>query len=861
MVTALFSTTPQKQEAFKDFAVKQLLPPAQQPYPLNTVDVGQIESVINVRHNPNYCKVYELKVERPQKPLRDQNLCDNLRYKVVINGEPWAELIATDVFFSAPPSGVAATVGENRYVFAPCEEACDQPLKVEIFKSPGEACALKNAIDQNSPGLRKNPAGYTGLDSMDKVTEFDYDDCQNREILDLYYDSSVRQLLDSVEKRLDVMKVDTELLMREVKEAYPNAGDFNVSAVKVPGHYYERETAFQTQQYNDGFDEYDDYYDDFDEYNDGYDDYDDGYDDSSECLDGNCVDVGDIRKDIADFQNERLVQEVELLRKKVAWVEQTVEQQSFQTQQFNSNDFYNQRRKLKNDFYNVNTSGGCYDFYSNNARPKNPKPRNDDNGGGSGDGGNIPYEERCHGEQPSITLFSAIIDQDENVIIRGRVNHAPETCGNEPFDYQSLILESNESIIAESNPVIESEGFGFFKMTITGHASDDFINKVFSEKRFPKLPVHLKSCSGGNCMTSNRIAVRLITFKVKNLEISEEISDDFSTQSTPSGCNRFAVFGGPGGTHEQPITLRLDFDLSNISFPVTLTASGQLFLDVRATKGESVFSDHITFESYPPATLITGRSQRGEPKAVIKSVENHLSELTEPYVLLKYGWNGQRSLVNQTVPTGMYTLNKEASVFDIKSIGKFPLEAQYPIPAIFSEGPKTFPIFNYQEQLAKNIANTPRCGFKNPIDKTVATYRFENISGLPVRLGSEPAENVACSGRTSAPGTTPSPKQGIKGKWGELKFPPEIDEAKQGQDFPFKSINDSERKTLELFARTNNAHFNETGAVKRNNTLEGSLFMFVNRKACPQCEKLPQQFRTLFPKVGLFWVDIQGSCY
>ncbi len=196
-------TTPQKQEAFKDFAVKQLLPPAQQPYPLNTVDVGQIESVINVRHNPNYCKVYELKVERPQKPLRDQNLCDNLRYKVVINGEPWAELIATDVFFSAPPSGVAATVGENRYVFAPCEEACDQPLKVEIFKSPGEACALKNAIDQNSPGLRKNPAGYTGLDSMDKVTEFDYDDCQNREILDLYYDCQRAHFRRKVLKRVD----------------------------------------------------------------------------------------------------------------------------------------------------------------------------------------------------------------------------------------------------------------------------------------------------------------------------------------------------------------------------------------------------------------------------------------------------------------------------------------------------------------------------------------------------------------------------------------------------------------------------------------------------------------------------------
>ncbi len=135
------------------------------------------------------------------------------------------------------------------------------------------------------------------------------------------------------------------------------------------------------------------------------------------------------------------MQEVELLRKKVAWVEQTVEQQSFQTQQFNSDDFYNQRRKLKNDFYNVNTSGGCYNFYSNNARPKNPKPRNDDNGGGgSGGGGNIPYEERCHGEQPSLTLLSVFLDADGHLMARGRINHAPETCGRPALDYSKLAL-------------------------------------------------------------------------------------------------------------------------------------------------------------------------------------------------------------------------------------------------------------------------------------------------------------------------------------------------------------------------------------------------------------------------------------
>lgn len=149
----------------------------------------------------------------------------------------------------------------------------------------------------------------------------------------------------------------------------------------------------------------------------------------------------------------------------------------------------------------------------------------------------------------------------------------------------------------------------------------------------------------------------------------------------------------------------------------------------------------------------------------------------------------------------------------------------------------------------KNIKNTPRCRFNKPQDKTIATYRFENAFGSLQALGDQPAENVACSGNPSAEGTTPRSAQS------DLRFSENDRDPISGNQ---RSINDAERKILESFAKAYNANYNKNIV---NNHLEGSLFMFVNREACDQCQRLPQQFRKLFPKVNLLWVDSSGNCY
>lgn len=443
--TRLFLVKPAKQEAAKEDLLNRFrTQQAVDTYP----DI--VDRITQIRYNPDYCQLYVVEIEVPE--FRPQNKCfAEKRFVVKVDGETWAEFPALPLLVPAntPLGPTLSGIGRQRFIFAPCDNACTTPLQVEIFKTPGPNCKLSES------------QGYQNFDSQEPVAQFEYNDCMNRDSLRLYHDRSIRDLLDSVEKRVDVMKRKTDTLIRTVYENYPDTPPFSLQGMKIPARYYERGTSpqpfpspdFQVQQY----DPYDPYYDPYNEEG----------DDEFYCPEGNdCVGLRDIRKDVADAQNDRITREVELLRQKVAWAEQTVMQyqtQGFTTKSTVSVALNDALSDLQNRFYGVDTSQGCYNYYNYQARPKQPLiPRNS-----NGNGDNDPP---CENLPPSLTLLSIAFDINAKIIARGRVNHAPELCNKEPINYQNVSLQFiNDGITYQSGAatVIPEPGDqGFFRIEI-----------------------------------------------------------------------------------------------------------------------------------------------------------------------------------------------------------------------------------------------------------------------------------------------------------------------------------------------------------------------------------------------------------
>ena len=116
----------------------------------------------------------------------------------------------------------------------------------------------------------------------------------------LYHDASVSNLLSSVEKRLDVMIRDTEMLVLDTQSKFPDAPDFAVTSFSPSESFRIK----QQQLTNPPLPEYFDYISEY-----------------------------DVPKSWLDAQNDRIVDEVEILRQKVRWVESVYQNFSIQSAQ------------------------------------------------------------------------------------------------------------------------------------------------------------------------------------------------------------------------------------------------------------------------------------------------------------------------------------------------------------------------------------------------------------------------------------------------------------------------------------------------------------------------------------------------
>jgi len=202
------------------------------------VDLNQLNRASRIRYNPSYCQIYVVEVEL-EEDFKPEGKCHATRFNVNINGEQWAEFPAVKlrpIPGSSYSANLVDAIPNQRFIFAPCAEACEQPLQVEIFKTPGKSCRLEGNK-------------YVNLDSADPVAKFEYDDCNNTDEAHLYFDEGVRNLLDSVEKRVDVMNRDVELLVRDVEQEFPDAPPFSTQSVSIPPDYYQPAAGgFSTQQ-------------------------------------------------------------------------------------------------------------------------------------------------------------------------------------------------------------------------------------------------------------------------------------------------------------------------------------------------------------------------------------------------------------------------------------------------------------------------------------------------------------------------------------------------------------------------------------------------------------------------------------
>lgn len=94
---------------------------------------------------------------------------------------------------------------------------------------------------------------------------------------------------------------------------------------------------------------------------------------------------------------------------------------------------------------------GCKRYYSFKSEYKyDRKKKDDDDGGGGG----------CNAVDPVITLYSAIMQNNGDLMLRGKVEPATdEECEEVPFDYNSLVPDFMGNISVSGTPVIELTSF------------------------------------------------------------------------------------------------------------------------------------------------------------------------------------------------------------------------------------------------------------------------------------------------------------------------------------------------------------------------------------------------------------------
>lgn len=177
------------------------------PQPVSDFKTKQLNLQLNF--NSQFCEVFTLEAKAIERPSDLPATPCQPWYRININGQ----LAAT--FPITYPDGNDPNAVNIYHVYGPCTGACDNPLQIQIQKSPQTSCLLNNGT-------------YTGTQSSSENIVFQPCPAPTPvgipSGVDVFHSQSIQRLLDSGEQRLDVIERDANALIEEAQQLYPEIG-------------------------------------------------------------------------------------------------------------------------------------------------------------------------------------------------------------------------------------------------------------------------------------------------------------------------------------------------------------------------------------------------------------------------------------------------------------------------------------------------------------------------------------------------------------------------------------------------------------------------------------------------------------
>lgn len=588
------------------------------------------------------------------------------------------------------------------------------------------------------------------------------------------------------------------------------------------------------------------------------------------------------------------------MRAKVAWVQQVGEANGgFVTQSLN--DSFNSRKDdLEDEFYDVDTTGGCYDYYSEQPQPRDPwQPPNGDDGGHDGGGlDDLP----CEDLPPSLTLFSAVVNADNQLVLRGRMNHPPELCGRDALDYTQIEAQFSELISVNDTPQIETADLGFFKLTYESFEfTESYYQALAGEStRLPRLPVTLKLCpDSGSCLESNPAVIRVVYYGIESqYGVGEE---SFSVQS--EGATLFSL--------EEVESLEDSAILPPYERNYYLESqdTGVLFgiLHLASSSPGTLLGGYTDIEIRESDTQLK-RVVHEKKLIYVLSGSHKNAQQTAPnsiFTNVRYQWDGKgkdgkrvrpgnyvmvvKDAVNVYAPTGNPGAPAIAKNPGLSS--RFTFHVSY-CPTGFDKGAyiakyqgvvEKFRQYTREEMVrraqGKSIGNPKQVEFpvvskkrgvavaKAPNDGTIPDEDY--FKDMPLSIGGSVTGGESLlighsailnydKAEFSYPGTVKEVAEyGVDEERERLLAPPIDEETGEILDGKLK---ESERKIVEYLAHRYGTNYQVPSASKKHYTTK-TFELYIDRPACAFCRGLPAQFRSMFPHATVYWVDRNGKCY
>ncbi len=658
--------------------------------------------------------------------------------------------------------------------------------------------------------------------------------------LALYYDSSVKSLLDSVEKRLGIMQRDVDIMM-QITQSLPNAPTF--TAQSLPDL-----TSFRIQQQDEPILPPADL---------------SAFSESTS---------NDVSKVHAEAQNLRIVLEVVKLRQKVNWMKQVMlnaSQNAFMTQQTSEGQMSStaleqhlkKLERINGSFYGIDTTGGCYNFYSFKARWKKKRAN-----------------------EAAIQISSMVLYPDLSMKVKGSIEDDRSAQSNEiTLTYQGL-----DSVA--STPATMTGGNTFeANIPMSQYTKLDPEATVFVTGSY---------CPpDGACVSSSPTS--LTPYEPMGVfNFQTDADPDFSVQSNVSfnpnaPVTRKTVVSPVNGANIK-LDLMVNIEQSYLGYEDKDSTI------IGGTSAASIVSSRNDIVHEVPSKSFSG--------AYYGTYDKYYQFIGRNFTT----WNAKRSVdngcgpqnkKNAVVPAGVYSTAARNIHVDVitpeparhKLVawlnflrnggslhGENNIRITHACPARVLYNKEQYstgnpPVFQSREFQSGGAADL--IGYYDNLIK----IKIKQMSGNPpMKDGGDSSytyiDSVMLSGGKLDKSIATKGKKYEDYDNGEVLINPASDDDSQRRFLPPdmqyqkpgepprgpQRFYDAERNALEYFAhKFGNAKFysSEKCDFKVNTGVHGQLNLYSDRESCQFCAEMAWQMRTLYPNLNLNWVDREGQCY